>query len=117
MDLGKQFNIFDYIDHKDFNIMPIKELADYIGRYTGLEFIYNSFFKEYQAAYKNVKFSLHYDNYDTIDERNGKLFISVGYMANNKKYGAGTPCDSIEESIDAIEKYKRQNEERRRIWK
>lgn len=103
----KQLSIFDLVDveqEPDFTQMPIKQIAAYIGEKTGLQFIpdtrFHGEFNEYIAYHtSNIFFTVGLGNYQTLDERRGKLFIEVGYENKKDKSGGGMPCDSFQEAI------------------
>ena len=102
-----QITIFDLVEmpgDPDFKEMPLKDIAKYIGDRTGLFFIpdtrFYGDFNEYIAYYKsNVFFTVGISRYETLDERNGKPFIEVGYESKNDKSGCGMPCNSFFEAI------------------
>lgn len=103
----RQLTIFDVIEpeYQDWHDMSLKEIASYIGNKAGLNFIpdtrFHGEFNEYIAYYTSkVFFTVGIGNYDTLDERNGKPFISVEYEDKATHSGGGAPCDSLDEAIN-----------------
>ena len=111
--MNDQMSIFDFLPEetevKDFTRMTIEETAAYIGNRIGMTFHYNNFLEVYEAKYKKLKLRIRYSNYETGDERDGRLFIGCHYLTNIE--GLGGPFDSLEESISffkkGIERYKK----------
>lgn len=105
--MSYQMTIFDVLKEQtpDWRDMSLKQIAAYISEKTGLNFIPDTRFKgefnEY-IAYKTSKlfFTLGLGNYNTLDERNGVSFISVGYENKKDLSGGGAPCDSLDEAIE-----------------
>ena len=104
----KQMTIFDILapdECKDWRDMSLKEIASYISEQTGLNFIpdtrFHGDFHEY-IAYKTNRlfFTIGLSKYNTLDDRNGQPFISVGYEDKKDCSGGGGPCDTLEEAIN-----------------
>ena len=102
-----QITIFDIIEEpeSDWRTMSLKQIASYISNKTGLNFIpdtrYHGEFNEYIAYYTSyLFFTLGLSSYNTLDERNGKTFISVGYDDKKDHSGGGMPCDDLTEVIE-----------------
>ena len=103
----KQMTIFDIIEEPatDWRTMSLKQIASYIGNKTGLNFIpdtrYHGEFNEYIAYHtSHLFFTLGLSSYKTLDERNGKAYISVGYDDKKDHSGDGRPCDDLTEAIE-----------------
>ncbi len=108
----RQLTIFDVIEpeKQDWHEMSIKEIASYVGNQTGLNFIpdtrFHGEFKEYIAYYTNkMYFTLGFSHYNTLDDRNGKKFISAGFEDRTNGFsGSGRPCNTLEEVIGYIKR-------------
>ena len=102
-----QMTIFDILETDepiDWRDMSLKQIASYISERTGLNFIpdtrFHGDFHEY-IAYKTNRlfFTIGLSKYNTLDDRNGQPFISVGYEDKKDRSGGGGPCDTLEEAI------------------
>lgn len=112
----RQVSIFEIINpifDKTIEQMTIGEVAEAIGNALGLNFLpdtrWSSEFNNYIAEpKKNTIVEVGISRYKTLDNRNGKAFISVGYFDNYSGFGA--PCDSINEAISHLKRYTEANE-------
>jgi hypothetical protein len=101
-DVKEQQTLFDVESPSSVGLsMSEKEMVKLIGKEVGLNFIYVDDFWKWRAKTKCCTFSLHYSNYNTLDERNGQRFISCGYdyKKDGQIGGCGSPCDTIEKAI------------------
>lgn len=91
-----QMSIFDLMPQD----MPDDEgeMVRIIGNRLGMHFTHDTFLNEWRCKIKGFTVSLEYDNYMT----SGKRFIGVG--VNSQKWGAGAPCDSIDEAVEWLRK-------------
>lgn len=94
-----QMTIFD-LEPSELETTPKEEIASRIGAALGLNFKWNERFQEYSTKLRGFTISFDFLRYDTIDERNGDLFIGVGIEDGHG--GFGSPCDSIEEAIERL---------------
>lgn len=104
--MGRQMTLFDILSAErapDWEFMPLKDIAAYIGQQTGLRFIpdtrYHGDYDEFIAYHTSTLFfTLGLSTYKTLDERDGKPFISAGWEDKKEHSGSGRPCDSLEEA-------------------
>lgn len=103
-----QMTLFELepIEDVDFNKTPEEEMVRIIGCAIGYDFKNKGWPWGWQAGDKKLTINVKYGNYKTLDERDGKRFISAGYDYHTKGQigGAGGPCDSIEEAIEFLKK-------------
>ena len=86
---------------KSLEDIPEEEMVQRIGNAIGVNFVWNDYYKEYQAKLKGYTLSVEYDRYCIdLDEDigTGHRFVGVGFM--KKGCGAAGPCDSIDEAIE-----------------
>ena len=106
-----QLTIFDLLQEPDIDTLTIQEAVERIGERLGLSFTYNSFFEHYEAKKGKLLLTAEYNHYSTMDEKNGKRFIGVGYDCKKDQAGGGAPCDSLQEAVDwfqrIIERYEK----------
>lgn len=95
----RQLTIFDFMESELENF-PLETVVDMIGNALGLEFKWNDFLKQYEAKIKQYIVDVNYLRYETLDERDGKRFISVGIGEYHG--GCSAPTDSIDEAIDFL---------------
>lgn len=91
-----QMSIFDLMPQD----MPEDEgeMARIIGNRLGLHFSHDTFFDDWRCKVKGITIDLAYDNYMT----DGRRFIGAG--VNSGLWGAGSPCDSIDEAVEWLRK-------------
>ena len=101
-----QMTIWDYLDSLDN--LPEDEMARQVGEGAGLDFkpvemiTKWSSLRFYQAKDKGAVYEIHYSAYMGTAIR----FIAVDW--GYKKGGGGAPCDSVEEAIKYLKRYKEQ---------
>lgn len=106
--MSYQMSIFELLETPkapEWQEMSLKELAAYVSKETGLNFIpdtrFHGEFNEY-IAYRTNRFffTLGIDRYAVNDYLNGEAFISVGYEDKQNQAGGGAPCDTLEDAIE-----------------
>ena len=96
-----QMTIFDFLPGDgDLDTMSIEQAAEEIGNALSCIFVYNSFHGWYEAKVKGLMLAIEFDNYDTMDELNGRRFLGVEWSIKKGSAGGGKPCDTIQEAID-----------------
>ena len=79
-----------------------EEAARIIGARIGVNFVYDPSFGEYKAKVGEITLNMNYDNYDE-SVHDGRRMISVGY--SGKRFGGGSPTDSIDEAVECLKSY------------
>lgn len=79
-----------------------EEAARIISAMIGVKFVYNPLLEEYQAKVGKITLDMHYDHYDE-SVNDGKLMICVG--CTGKRFGSGSPADSIDEAVEYLKSY------------
>ena len=101
-----QMTIWDYLNGLDN--LPEDEMVRKVGEGSGLDFKPAELKGKwsdmlfYQAKDKGAVYEIHYSAYMGTSIR----FISVGW--GYKASGGGAPCDSVEEAIKYLKRYKEQ---------
>ena len=96
-----QMTIWDFLPSESLEDIPEEEMVQRIGNAIGVNFVWNDYYKEYQAKLKGYTLSVEYDRYCIdLDEDigAGHRFVGVGFM--KKGEGCAGPCDSIDEAIE-----------------
>lgn len=108
-----QMTIWDLMK-ESLDDLTSEQMVSRIGDRTGLNFSPIKDFKwldepYFVAKYRKGTIEVNYSQYETLDERNGKRFISAGWTYS--KGGGGGPYDSVDEAVKAIEGFKRRLDE------
>ena len=110
--MGEQISIFDIIESEeeldeiglpDFHYLTEEQIVNIVADAIGIPFKRIDF--GYQAHYNNSVLDVHLSHY-TCDDQEGEPFISCDFYNKKKHYGAGVPCDSLEDAIAFFKKYK-----------
>lgn len=96
---------------EDIEQMTLAEVAEKVGNALGITFTktppasikYAEFGETYEAKAKGYKFEISIDRYQTMDDRDGSVFIGAGYSGKHGA-GGGAPCDTVNEAILYFEK-------------
>ena len=100
-----QMSLFDLMPQESLETIPEEVMVERIGAAIGVKFTKDKFFDDYRAKVGRSVLSVEYQRYNTLDERNGQRFI--GCEVQERNCGAGSPCDSIQESINWFMERKR----------
>ncbi len=110
-----QMSIFDFLSiDEPFEGKSLEEIAAEVSMLVGVSF------KPHVWGWKgedNVEYiatlskkntlELGESTYSTLDERNGKRFIAVGFSFEDSS-GGGAPCDSIDEAVKYLRRRKQE---------
>ena len=104
----RQMSLFDLepVEEVDFDTTPEEDVVRMIGCAIGKDFKNRGWPWGWEAGDKKLTIHVKYSNYTTLDERNGKRFISAGHDYHTKGQigGAGGPYDSIKDAICFLKK-------------
>lgn len=103
MSLDGQISIFDWMptaaelpEYPSIDDIQESEAVQIVADALGLNFIFDSKFREWLAKKRKLKLTVSYSRYNLPD--NTRRFLNVGYELGTS--GGGRPCDTIQEAID-----------------
>ena len=106
-----QMTIFDFLkDETDFRTMPKEEVINILCQRTGIKLVYDNYLQEYSCKIGKVKITADIETYLTsFDDdgpvKKGNKFIGVSWSHGTS--GGSSPCDSIDEAVEFIQRHKR----------